>query len=174
MFIHGFDYKALSPTKKSPVSGSGRPNFLLWIPSCADVLQPFSCSRKMAKAGGRQLTLGACGLKKFAETANGRQVQLHIPKYVQGPVGCPCRFAEGRIRRPKASQNNQFRITGWYFLQNPGLEPNRNTSTMKTDTSPRGTPCTSKAPVAHPWRISGRVSYSSVSYSETGDCVMIT
>ena len=47
----------------------------------------------MAKVGGRQLTLGACGLKKFAETADGRQVQLHIPKYVQGPVGRPCRYA---------------------------------------------------------------------------------
>ena len=43
----------------------------------------------MAKVGGRQLTLGACGLTKFAETADGRQVQLHIPKYVQGPVGLP-------------------------------------------------------------------------------------
>ena len=28
----------------------------------------------MAKVGGRQLTLGACGLTKFAETADGRQV----------------------------------------------------------------------------------------------------
>ena len=44
----------------------------------------------MAKVGGRQLTLGACGLTKFAETADGRQVQLHIPKYVQGPVGRAC------------------------------------------------------------------------------------
>ena len=41
----------------------------------------------MANVGGRQLTLGACGLTKFAETADGRKVQLHIPKYVQGPVG---------------------------------------------------------------------------------------
>ena len=48
----------------------------------------------MAKVGGRQLTLGACGLTKFAETADGRQVQLHIPKYVQGPVGRPCRYAD--------------------------------------------------------------------------------
>ena len=48
----------------------------------------------MAKVGGRQLTLGACGLKKFAELADGRQVQLHIPKYVQGPVVCPCRYAD--------------------------------------------------------------------------------
>ena len=48
----------------------------------------------MANIGGRQLTLGAFGLKKFAETADGRQVQLHIPKYVQGPVGLPCRYAD--------------------------------------------------------------------------------
>ena len=48
----------------------------------------------MAKVGGRQLTLGACGLTKFAETADGRQVQLHIPKYVQGPVGRACRYAD--------------------------------------------------------------------------------
>ena len=48
----------------------------------------------MAKVGGRQLTLGACGLTKFAETAGGRKVQLHIPKYVQGPVGLPCRYAD--------------------------------------------------------------------------------
>ena len=38
----------------------------------------------MAKVGGRQLTLAACGLEKFAETADGRKVQLHIPKYVPG------------------------------------------------------------------------------------------
>ena len=37
----------------------------------------------MANVGGRQLTLGACGLTKFAETADRRKVQLHIPKYVQ-------------------------------------------------------------------------------------------
>ena len=48
----------------------------------------------MAKVGGRQLTLGACGLTKFAETADGRKVQLHIPKYVQGPVGRACRYAD--------------------------------------------------------------------------------
>ena len=48
----------------------------------------------MAKVGGRQLTLGACGLTKFAETADGRKVQLHIPKYVQGPVGLPRRYAD--------------------------------------------------------------------------------
>ena len=48
----------------------------------------------MANVGGRQLTLGACGLTKFAETADGRKVQLHIPKYVQGPVGRPCRYAD--------------------------------------------------------------------------------
>ena len=47
----------------------------------------------MAKVGGRQLTLGACGLKRFAETADGSRVQVHIPKYVEGPVGRPCRFA---------------------------------------------------------------------------------
>ena len=48
----------------------------------------------MANVGGRQLTLGACGLTKFAETAGGRKVQLHIPKYVQGPVGRACRYAD--------------------------------------------------------------------------------
>ena len=48
----------------------------------------------MANVGGRQLTLGACGLTKFAETADGRKVQLHIPKYVQGPVGRACRYAD--------------------------------------------------------------------------------
>ena len=36
----------------------------------------------MANVGGRQLTLGARGLTNFAQTADGRQVQLHIPKYV--------------------------------------------------------------------------------------------
>ena len=48
----------------------------------------------MAKVGGRQRTLGVCGLTKFAQTADGRQVQLHIPKYVQGPVGRACRYAD--------------------------------------------------------------------------------
>ena len=53
----------------------------------------------MANVGGRQLTLGACGLTKFAETADGRKVQLHIPKYVQGA----------------RKRNNQSRVTEWHF-----------------------------------------------------------
>ena len=48
----------------------------------------------MAKVGGRQLTLAACGLKKFAETADWRQVQLHIPKCVQGQSGKATKYIE--------------------------------------------------------------------------------
>ena len=88
------DYGGLLPAKESPVSGLGQASSLLRVPSDSGILQPFSCSRTMAEFGGRQLTLAACGLKKFAETANGRQVQLQIPKYVQGPVGLPCRYAD--------------------------------------------------------------------------------
>ena len=65
----------------------------------------------MAKVGGRQLTLGACGLTKFAETADGRKVQLHIPKYVQGPVGRACRYADRgcpfRSQRPSALSSHE-------------------------------------------------------------------
>ena len=65
----------------------------------------------MAKVGGRQLTLGAYGLKKFAETKDGRQVQLHRPKYVQGPVGRPCRYADRgcpfRSQRPSALSSHE-------------------------------------------------------------------
>ena len=65
----------------------------------------------MANVGGRQLTLGACGLTKFAETAGGRKVQLHIPKYVQGPVGRACRYVDRgcpfRSQRPSALSSHE-------------------------------------------------------------------
>ena len=66
----------------------------------------------MANVGGRQLTLGACGLTKFAETTDGRKVQLHIPKYVQGPVGRACRYA-GRGCRYADRMALFFRILVW-------------------------------------------------------------
>ena len=38
----------------------------------------------MANVGGPQLIFETCRLTKFAETADGGQVQFHILKYVQG------------------------------------------------------------------------------------------
>ena len=59
-------------------------------------------------------------------------------------------------------------------LQNAILEQEkRNASGTQTDATPRGSQCTSKTSVAHPWRILGQVPYSGVPYSETGHCSFV-
>ena len=104
----------------------------------------------MANVGGRQLTLGACGLTKFAETADGRKVQLHIPKYVQGSGATK----HNKIIDP-VLQNGTF-------LQDPGLEP--------SDLAISGLQTVPKTKWQS-WRILGQVSYLGVSYFGTGHCI---